>query len=107
LDALRASPDWPGSAQVEIERPLYLASTEALLDRLSTIEDEADCVLLVAHNPGIALLALNLAENRDTAALVRLRRGFPPAALATLEFDIEQWVDLETLKGRLIDVSAP
>ena len=107
LDALRASPSWPGTAQVEIEPSLYLAGTEALHERLSWIEDEADRVLLVAHNPGIALLALNLAESRDTAASVRLRDGFPPAALAVLEFDIERWMDVETRTGRLIDASAP
>ena len=107
LDALRASPSWPRTARVEFDPELYLASTESLLDRLPWIEDEVGCVLLVAHNPGIGLLAHKLAERGDAAALEQLRDGFPPAALAVLELDVVRWGEVGTPSARLIDMSIP
>jgi phosphohistidine phosphatase len=107
LDGLRASPEWPRAGKVEIDPALYLAGTEALLERLGWIEDGVDRLLLVAHNPGIALLARTLAKSGDAAALDRLGEGFAPAALAVLEFDVDQWANIATKPGRLIDMSSP
>ena len=47
--------------------------------------------LLVGHNPGIADLAEWLATGDDSPAHERLRRGFPPAALAVLSLDVPGW----------------
>ncbi len=107
LDGLRASPNWARDAKVEIDAALYLASTETLLERLSWVEDEVDRVLVVAHNPGIGQLLHALAKSGDTAMMERLHRGFAPAALAVLEFDVEQWSQIGTQPGRLIDMSDP
>ncbi len=106
LDGLRTSPIWSRTTVVEIDSALYLAGHEALQERLALVEDEVDRVLLVAHNPGIARLALELAKTGDSAALERLRAGFSPAALAVLELDVERWGDIEP-PGRLIDMSEP
>ncbi len=68
----------------ELERDLYLASAGALLDRLGEVPDDRRTVLLVGHNPGIADLAEWLTGEGDERARKRLRKGFPPAALAQL-----------------------
>jgi phosphohistidine phosphatase len=46
---------WPQPPRVETLRDLYLASPEVMLDAL--IKTTHPCVAMVAHNPGIAILA--------------------------------------------------
>ncbi len=80
-----------GPAEVFIERDLYGASSEDLLERLREVPDETESVLLVGHQPAIQELALRLAvEGPDVGAL---RGKFPTAALATLTFEGD-WSEL-------------
>jgi len=84
-------------AGFHFERGLYLAGADTLLDRVAALGENpdddaaADCALLVGHNPGIADLAEWLATGGDSPAHERLRRGFPPAALAVLTLDVPDW----------------
>lgn len=73
------------------ERELYLASADALLDRLTRVPPGPTTLLVVAHNPSIADLAEWLTATGDPNARDRLRRGFPPAALAVLTLDVPDW----------------
>jgi len=107
LNGLRDSPNWPSDAKVEIDAALYLASAETLLERLSWVEALVDRVLIVAHNPGIGRLTHELAKTGEAAALDQLNRSFAPAAIAVLEFDVEQWSHIGTPPGRLIDLNHP
>jgi phosphohistidine phosphatase len=81
-----------GASVVRFERELYGASAEALLDRLRRVEDAVGSVLLIGHNPGTQMLALDLA--RSTAGSRELEAKFPTAALATLEFPGRSWREL-------------
>ncbi len=91
-------------AAAHIERPisedrrLYEASTSELLDVATDIDDQFARALLVAHNPGLS-------------AFVRLLTGtveaMPPAALAVIDFSIEQWHDIAPGTGRLRDLFRP
>lgn len=88
LDRVRPS---LGPAEVLIERDLYGASSEHLLQRLRTVPDEIESVMLVGHQPAIQELALRLAaEGPDLEAL---KAKFPTAALATITFDGD-WSEL-------------
>ncbi len=73
-----------GSADVGIEEELYGASKAALLDRLRAVPDAVGSVMLIGHNPGIELLALDLAQPSPERR--ELEEKFPTAALATLAF---------------------
>jgi phosphohistidine phosphatase len=77
---------------VEFDDGLYDAPAEALLDSLMDLSitrpdestvDRREVVLLIAHNPGISRLALDLAGAGDDA--VALRTGFFPATTARFE----------------------
>jgi phosphohistidine phosphatase SixA len=46
---------------VWIENTLYAASAETLLERIGALPDEAEEVMLIAHNPGLGDLVLLLA----------------------------------------------
>jgi phosphohistidine phosphatase len=77
--------------EVRIERELYGASEDELLDRLRRVPDTVESVMLVAHNPAIQELALRLAGGG--AKLADVQRKFPTGALATLTF-ADRWREL-------------
>jgi phosphohistidine phosphatase len=90
---LRLEPALAG-APVRDERGVYAASRDELLERLRAVQGDITGVLLIGHNPGIQELALLLA--RPSAERDRLRAKFPTGALATLEFDVSRWFELES-----------
>jgi phosphohistidine phosphatase len=76
---LRSSP------RVEFDASLYNASVQTLTDTLAGIV-EGETLLLLAHNPGVSMLALELAHP-DAANTAELRAGFRPASMALFEID--------------------
>jgi phosphohistidine phosphatase len=78
-----------GAPEVRFERELYGAAAATLLDRLQRVEDPIGSVMLIGHNPGLELLALDLA--RPGPALRKLSAKYPTGALATLELAAPSW----------------
>lgn len=70
-------------------RDLYLAPAAKLLGILQSIEQIHDHVLVVAHNPGIAELALHLSSENPEA------EDFPPATIAVFTIEADDWYNLE------------
>jgi phosphohistidine phosphatase len=68
--------------EIQIERELYGASADELLERLRRVSDEVDAVMLIGHQPAIGELAVRLVGGGSELA----ERKFPTAALATLTF---------------------
>jgi phosphohistidine phosphatase len=85
-------------AQTRFSQRLYLASSAALL-RALTVE-KAATILLIAHNPGIGDLAMDLLDTppRDTEIAT-----FPTAACLVLEFDGPPVM----AGGRMVDFTTP
>lgn len=83
---------------VEFDDRLYNASTGALLEAVHG-ENVSEVLLVLGHNPGISLLALELGRaNAEDEAV--LRDGFAPATLAV--FDVRgAWQDLSASATRL------
>ncbi len=69
---------------IALESGLYLASEDALLERLRDLPEEVGTILLVGHNDGIGELARRLAGSGDRTELHRLAEKFPTGALAVL-----------------------
>jgi len=90
--------------EVRIERQLYGASSEDLLQRLRELPDEAESVMVLGHQPAIQELALHLAG--EGSELDRVRAKFPTAALATLAFAGE-WSELGHRSAELIAYVKP
>lgn len=84
-----------------VERELYLASSDALLERICAVDDGRAAVLLVGHNPGIGRLAYELCRPVETPEFERLSRSFPTAALVTIRFDTDRWDDVGPGRGHL------
>lgn len=113
--AIRALETWTLMAAL-FEREIPLASDEALfhagpdgmLAALSASPGSAGKALLIAHSPGIEGLAATLTgPGSDRQAMARLRAKFPTAALAVIEFDVDDWRGLGKSAGRLTAFVTP
>lgn len=86
-------------APLQVERRVYNAGSDTILDVLHELTGEPDTVLVVGHAPGIPALVHDLADP-DTStpdALATIDQGFPTATLCRLEFD-GTWADLQTAR---------
>lgn len=97
----------PGDPELAIEERIYLASCGQLLTRIQEVDDSQPRVLLLGHNPDLAQLARTLAGSGERKPLERLAAGFPTAALAVCEFDLDSWRDLGPGSGRLLAYATP
>jgi phosphohistidine phosphatase len=89
------------SGEIQIERELYGASADQLLERLRRVPDEVASVMLIGHNPAVQDLAVSLVEGSELAA-----RKFPTGALATLSMT-GPWRALELRHAELAAFVTP
>ncbi|WP_245646749.1 SixA phosphatase family protein [Microtetraspora niveoalba] len=85
-------------APIEIERDIYEAYADELLDLLRRTGPEVATLVLVGHNPGVHELVLTLTGDGDA--------GFPPGAYAVIESH-GGWQDLDPGTGALVRVHRP
>lgn len=109
--ATRCRETWDGlrramrtEAPVDFDDALYNASPEGLLHALAGVI-EGDTLLLLAHNPGVSLLAFELARGREGPD-DGMRRGFSPATLAIFEIETG-WAEVSSTGARLRAVERP
>ncbi|MFL5850278.1 MAG: SixA phosphatase family protein, partial [Solirubrobacteraceae bacterium] len=89
---------------VHIERELYAASEQSLLERLRGLEDGVESVLVIGHNPGLERLVVSLAGSGP--GLASVAHKYPTGALATLEFD-GRWRELRAGSAELAAFVTP
>ena len=95
-----------GPPRVEPTDDLYLAPWTRLLDTLREVPEEVRSVMLIAHNPGLHDLALNLAAPGAGAPGEALAEAYPTATLA--EFAVEEsWAALGPQRARLVRFLQP
>lgn len=78
-----------GDVDIRIEPRLYDAAPDAIRRLIEDAEDQTGCLLVVAHNPGVHLLALDyLTESAASPSVMdRMAGGFPTGAAAIFEVD--------------------
>jgi phosphohistidine phosphatase len=91
---------------LEVERYLYRADADELIERLRRVDDEVSSVMVVGHNPAFAELALLLLSEVDTAGRDRIA-SFPTCALAQIGLPSAAWGELVAGSGRLVDLFTP
>lgn len=97
---------FPTAPPCLIERRLYLAECDWLIDRLRQLDESVGKVLLIGHNPGLHQLAAALAKP-DASHLASLWSGkFPTGACASFEINTA-WSGLGHSCYRLIDYVTP
>ena len=114
-EAVRTRQTWdlvaPGlgaDPRLVVRHGLYLASPAELLEAVRGVGPETGSLMLIGHNPGMEDLAAALAgPDSEAAALKRMARKFPTAALAVLAFEIADWRDAKPGTGRLTHFIQP
>lgn len=97
----------PG-ADIRFDQRLYLASADTLTELIAELPEEADAVLLVAHNPGLQDVILKLvAPSRENALFDAAKEKFPTASFAVIELPAERWADVAEETGALVHFSRP
>jgi phosphohistidine phosphatase len=102
-----ATAAWPSPPNVRKQKSLYLAMPREMLKRLQAAGGSLGSVMLVGHNPGIADLANWLCHDGDPGARAALSRKFPTGAVAVIDFDVEDWRDVDAETGRLVAFVTP
>jgi phosphohistidine phosphatase len=96
------------SPPVRYEPRVYDATVLALLMLVRELPGDQRTVCIVGHNPGLAELAVGLAEHAagDGGQLGRLTASFPTAAVAVLGF-AGAWAETNPGQGRLLAFAVP
>ena len=89
------------SPEVVFEDKLYMASAREMMRLATTVSETCNHVLLIAHNPGLHVLALALAEMGQSESYLKLIRKYPTASLTVLDFDTDSWSKITPGQGRL------
>jgi phosphohistidine phosphatase len=79
-----------GDVEVRMEPALYNAPADLLRRYVEEAEDQAGCLLVLAHNPGVHMLAHQyLIESAASPSVMdRMAAGFPTGAAAAFEVDV-------------------
>ena len=85
----------------------YNADTGILFPEIQSLPQALGSVLIVAHNPGIYILARELAGSGEPKALSRLHSGYDPGTLSVFECPIDTWAHLSLEKNTLRECSNP
>ena len=93
----------PPSCVVDHHRQLYLADPDEIIGTLRQ-RAEGPSVLLLAHNPGIASAAAGLLQEPP---LQDSFNRYPSGATTVMDFNIDDWADLQWHSGRLRAFTVP
>ena len=99
---------WPApTCDARFTDTIYEARQRDLQAEIRKTGDRVRCLLVVGHNPGLEMLAREIAgPDSDPAAMQRLAAKFPTAGLASL--DVEgAWSGLGERSARLTDFLRP
>ena len=80
---------------------IYETDADELLKVIKEAPRSAHNLLLVGHNPSISDLASLLMASGDVDARQRLIEKFPTAALAVIDFPLDDWSKIHPKSGRL------
>lgn len=80
------------TADLRYDERIYEASLERLMEVLSQIEDTAEVVMLVGHNPGVEKLLAHLTGEAQK---------MPTAALACFNLNLEKWSKVKEHSAQL------
>ena len=84
-----------------LEKRIYEAPYEHLVEVIRAVGDEVRTLLLVGHNPGSEELAAAMTGFGDRFAAQRMQQKYPTAGLCVLDFEIERWADVAERSARL------
>ncbi len=94
---------FPQAPKGDMSRSLYLAAPETMFQELSEVQD-AVTVMMIAHNPGSAILANAIADQAPAHARFD---DYPTAATTVFEFKAADWAEIKPGAGQVINFVVP
>lgn len=86
---------------LHLDRRIYNAPTERLLEVVREADEDADVVMVVGHAPGVPSLAELLCDGEGSEEAHRaMANGFPTCAVAVVRY-AGRWADLDVGDARL------
>jgi phosphohistidine phosphatase len=95
-----AGADW--ELEPDFDRGFYAAGPETALDLVRSVPDDVHRLVLIGHNPTMAVLAQMIDDGDGDDDLVSaMASGYPTSAVAVFEYD-GSWADLDQGTARLV-----
>jgi phosphohistidine phosphatase len=98
LDLLNAELGVPADS-IFMQKRIYEASTETLLNIIQSLEDSNDSAMVVGHNPSMTWLASQLANTHI--------QNLPTCSIVTIQLDSNHWKEAGICPGELLDHDYP
>lgn len=106
----RSLPRLPKETEIRFDKMIYSAGMGgSVIELVKTVSDDFDHILIVGHNPTMQELALSLPAWEEGQHKIhdKICRKFSTCAVASLEFDFENWEALAFGKARLTHFITP
>ena len=87
--------------KIVYEDALYHATPAEMLDMLRAVQPGSSRVMMVAHNPEIQSLSLDLVGSGPKHLRDRLREKYPTAGLTVINFESGLWSNVAVNSGTL------
>ena len=88
-----------GENKINLVDDVYEAEPETLLEIIRNVSNEIETLMLVGHNPSIALLSSYLSDE--------VIEQVPTCGVVDLIFDINDWAAISRGSGELISLQSP
>jgi len=95
-------PEDTGSIPTLYDRKLYLPPTQVLFDEIQMAPKNIETLLVISHNPGVAELAVNLAEN-DAQKI----HSYAEGTLSIFDINADDWYNITPQSIKFNNVFAP
>lgn len=102
-----AASGWQPEPRTKYEGALYLAHPFDLLERVRKTPRTVRHLMIVGHNPGLHILAIELIGDGNPELVASLSSKLPTAGVVVLAFDAKTWTDVGPGKGRLVHYATP
>ncbi len=85
--------------KIRVEKSLYEAGVEELLQDIKLVDSKVKNLLIVGHNPGLTLLANFLADTHVN--------NLPTSGMFAIELDSKSWEDISTANNKVLFFDEP
>jgi phosphohistidine phosphatase len=102
-----ASKGWQTQPKAKYEAALYLADPRDLLERIRKTPKTVKHLMLIGHNPGLQILAIELIGDGDPKLVSAISSKLPTASVVVITFDAKTWADVGPGSGHLVHFATP
>ena len=95
------APAFGNQLEATYEERLYNAAPQTIIDVIQETGAISPALLVLAHNPSLHRVALELIAAGDLDAREQLRESLPTSGLVVIEFPFDDWGKLHGQAGRL------